>query len=214
MGAILSASSSFAISAPIHPCSRFVAVYEGDSPNIRPGTESTVRVIFSPKFEGLFKATLELVFYHSQRSAWFVVRRMLQGTAGSLEDHKHLESLGRVDDDKRNKRSQGIPPRRIILLFSRDQRRSSRYFPDYEVPRIVQQAVDNSTAERPYDESTSDLVSALRPVSLNISTYAHYFAALLSIEDGHQQYERSRRWDVLCQPVTEVNVPVRGQQYR
>jgi len=214
MGAILSASSSFAISASIHRCSRFVAIYEGDSPNIRPGTESTVRVIFSPKFEGLFKATLELVFYHSQRSAWFVVRRMLQGTAGSLEDHKHLESLGQVDDDKRNKRSQGIPPRRIILLFSRDQRRSSRYFPDYEVPRIVQQAVDNSTAERPYDESTSDLASALRPVSLNISTYAHYFAALLSIEDGHQQYERSRRWDVVCQPVTEVNVPVRGQQYR
>jgi len=214
MGAILSASSSFAISASIHRCSRFVAVYEGDSPNIRPGTESTVRVISSPKFEGLFKATLELVFYHSQRSAWFVVRRMLQGTAGSLEDHKHLESLGQVDDDKRNKRSQGIPPRRIILLFSRDQRRSSRYFPDYEVPRIVQQAVDNSTAERPYDESTSDLASALRPVSLNISTYAHYFAALLSIEDGHQQYERSRRWDVVCQPVTEVNVPVRGQQYR
>ena len=214
MGAILSASSSFAISASIHRCSRFVAVYEGDSPNIRPGTESTVRVISSPKFEGLFKATLELVFYHSQRSAWFMVRRMLQGTAGSLEDHKHLESLGQVDDDKRNKRSQGTPPRRIILLFSRDQRRSSRYFPDYEVPRIVQQAVDNSTAERPYDESTSDLVSALRPVSLNISTYAHYFAALLSIEDGHQQYERSRRWDVVCQPVTEVNVPVRGQQYR
>jgi len=214
MGAILSASSSFAISASIHRCSRFVAVYEGDSPNIRPGAESTVRVIFSPKFEGLFKATLELVFYHSQRSAWFMVRRMLQGTAGSLEDHKHLESLGQVDDDKRNKRSQGTPPRRIILLFSRDQRRSSRYFPDYEVPRIVQQAVDNSTAERPYDESTSDLVSALRPVSLNISTYAHYFAALLSIEDGHQQYERSRRWDVVCQPVTEVNVPVRGQQYR
>ena len=214
MGAILSASSSFAISASIHRCSRFVAIYEGDSPNIRPGTESTVRVISSPKFEGLFKATLELVFYHSQRSAWFVVRRMLQGTAGSLEDHKHLESLGQVDDEKRNKRIQGIPPRRIILLFSRDQRRSSRYFPDYEVPRIVQQAVDNSTAERPYDESTSDLASALRPVSLNISTYAHYFAALLSIEDGHQQYERSRRWDVVCQPVTEVNVPVRGQQYR
>lgn len=214
MGAILSASSSFARSALIHRCSRFVAVFEGDSPNIRPGTESTVRVIFSPKFEGLFKATLELVFYHSQRSAWFVVRRMLQGTAGSLEDHKRLESLGQVDNDKPHKRSQGIPPRRIILLFPRDQRRNSRYFPDYEVPRIVQQAVDNSTAKRPYDESASDLVSALRPVGLNISTYAHYFAALLSIEDGHQQYERSRRWDVLCQPVTEVNVPVRGHPYR
>jgi len=214
MGAILSASSSFARSALIHRCSRFVAVFEGDSPNIRPGTESTVRVIFSPKFEGLFKATLELVFYHSQRSAWFVVRRMLQGTAGSLEDHKRLESLGQVDNDKPHKRSQGIPPRRIILLFPRDQRRNSRYFPDYEVPRIVQQAVDNSTAKRPYDESASDLVSALRPVGLNISTYAHYFAALLSIEDGHQQYVRSRRWDVPCQPVTEVNVPVRGHPYR
>ena len=191
-----------------------MAVFEGDSPDIRPGTESTVRVIFSPKFEGLFKATLELVFYHSQRSAWFVIRRMLQGTAGSLGDHKHLESLGQVDDDKPTKRSQVILPRRIILLFPRDQRRKSRYFPDYDVPQIVQQAVDSSTAKRPYDESADNLVSALKPASLNTSTYAHYFAALLSIEDGHQQYERSRRWDVLCQPVTEVTGPVSSQPYR
>ena len=191
-----------------------MAVFEGDSSNIRPGTESTLRVIFSPKFEGLFKATLELVFYHSQRSAWFVVRRILQGTAGSLEDHKHLESLGQVDDNKPIKRSQVILPRRIILLFPRDQRRKSIYFPDYEVPQIVQQAVDNSTAKRPYDESADDLVSALKPAGLNTNTYAHYFAALLSIEDGHQQYERSRRWDVLCQPVTEVSAQVRGQPYR
>ena len=73
----------------IYRCTRFVAVFEGDSVNIQPGTECTVRVIFSPKFEGLFKATLELVFYHNQLSARFVVRRMIEGTAGSLEDYKY-----------------------------------------------------------------------------------------------------------------------------
>ena len=205
-------SSSYPILDPvfIHRCTRFEAVFEGDSIDIHPGTESIVRVIFSPKFEGLFKATLELVFYHNQLSAWFVVRRMLEGTAGSLEDHKHLDSLGQEDD----KTSREVSLRKIILLFPRDQRRKSRYFPDYEVPPMVQQAVDNSTATCPYDKNAPDLVSALRPDNLNMNTYAHYFAALLSVEDGHQQYIRSEKWDVLCQPADEVNVRWRSQQYR
>ena len=185
-------SSSYPILDPvfIHRCTRFEAVFEGDSIDIHPGTESIVRVIFSPNFEGLFKATLELVFYHNQLSAWFVVRRMLEGTAGSLEDHKHLDSLGQEDD----KTSREVSLQKIILLFPRDQRRKSRYFPDYEVPPMVQQAVDNSTATCPYDKNAPDLVSALRPDNLNMNTYAHYFAALLSVEDGHQQYVRSEKW--------------------
>ena len=196
-----------------HDCTRFQAVFEGDSPDIRSGTTSPVRVIFSPKFEGLFKATLELVFYHSQKRAWFVIRRTLQGTAGSIEDHKHLESIGKEDDDKPTEGNQGVPPRKIVL-FPRDQRRKSRYFPDYEVPPMVLQAINNSSATHPYDKNAADLVSALRPDSLNMNTYAHYFASLLSIEDGHQQYVRSGGWAVLCRPANEVNVQELGQQYR
>lgn len=150
------------------------------------------------------------MFYHSRKSAWFVIRRTLQGTAGSIEDHKHLESLGQENDDKPNEGGQ-VVPRRKIVLFPRDQRRKSRYFPDYEVPLIVQQAINNSSAAHPYDENAADLVSALRPDSLNMNTYAHYFASLLSVEDGHQQYVRSGRW---CRPANEVNVQGRGQQYR
>jgi hypothetical protein len=193
---------------------RFVAVFEGDSLTIGPGTESPVRVIFSPKFEGLFKATLELVFYHNHRKVWFVVRRTLQGTAGSLEDHKHLESLEQENDNKSTESSQGVTPQKIILLFPRERHRKSRYFPDYKVSPIVQQGVNDSSATRPYDKDAPDLVSALRPDSLDMNTYAHYFASLLSIEDGHQQYVRSRRWDVLCKPGNEDNIPGCGQQYR
>jgi len=199
----------------IYRCTRFVAVFEGDSVNIQPGTECTVRVIFSPKFEGLFKATLELVFYHNQLSAGFVVRRMIEGTAGSLEDYKYLGSLGQ-DDDKTTESSREVPPRKIILLSPHGQRwpGTSRYFPEYEVPPMVRQAVDNSTATRPYDKNAPELVSALRPDNLNMNTYAHYFAALLSVEDGHQQYVRSEKWDVWCQPANEVTVRGRSQQYR
>ncbi|KAH9988791.1 hypothetical protein BJV74DRAFT_460398 [Russula compacta] len=40
-----------------------------------------------------------------------------------------------------------------------------------------------------------------------MNTYAHYFKALLNVEDGHQQ------WDVLCQPPHTVDVQGRGSRY-
>jgi hypothetical protein len=147
-----------------------------------------MRVIFRPRFEGLFKATLELVFHHTQKvSAWFVVRRKLQGIAGSLEDHKHFESLGGEDDLSAIK-SRSEFPQKTILLLSPDRRRKSGFFPNYEVLPIVQEAVDKSAVMPPYNEHAPGLISALIPDSLKISTYAHYFNALLAVEDGHQQY--------------------------
>jgi hypothetical protein len=172
-----------------------------------------VRVIFSPKFEGLFKATLELVFYHSQLSAWFAVRRSLRGIAGSLEDHRHLGSLGQEHREPTENNPE-IPPRKIILLFPSDQNGRLKRIPDYEVPPIVQHAVNNSTAACPYDKNAPHLVSALRPESLIMNTYAHYFEALLNVEDGHQQSVRSGRWEVLCRPANEVDAQERGQLYR
>jgi hypothetical protein len=164
----------------------FRAVFEGDSPIIYPGTECRVRVIFSPKYEGVFKTTLELIFYHTQSSVYFVVRRALHGIAGSLEDHKHFESLGQEDDLGAIK-SREAPPRQTMLLLSPDQRRRSRYYPNYELPSIVQEALGRSTVTHPYEEGAPGVISALRPDSLNMSTYAHYFNALLAVEDGHQQ---------------------------
>jgi hypothetical protein len=214
MGAIQSALSPLLSPVSIHRCARFEAVFEGDSLNIQPGTESAVRVIFSPRFEGLFKATLELVFYHNQLSAWFVVRRMLRGIAGSLEDHRHLESLDEEDHNEPTGTHREKPPQKTILLSPPDRCRKSRNIPDYEIPAIVQRVVDNFTVARPYDQDAADLVPALRPDSLNMNTYAHYFASLLSIEDGHRQYACSVRWDVSCQPVHEDNFHGRGRRYR
>ena len=162
-------------------------VFEGKSHDIQPGSQSTVRVIFSPKYEGLFKATLELIFYHTQLSVSFVVRRKLQGIAGSLKDHKHFESLGQADN-LGTKKSQATQPQKTVLLLSPNRRRRSRYFPDHGLPPVVQEALDKSSDTQSYDESSPGLISALRPDSLYMGTYAHYFNALLAVEDGHQQY--------------------------
>ena len=189
MGVIPSTSYPFLDSSSLYRCPRFVAVFEGDSINIRPGKESTVRVIFSPKFEGVFKTTLELVFYHSLLSTWFAVRRTLRGIAGSLHDYKHIESVGQGDKDEPILSGREALPLKIILLFPLDWRRNSRHLPDYEVPTLIQEIVDNSTTTCPYNNKAPNLVSALRPDSLaTTGTYVHYFEALLCVEDGHQQY--------------------------
>jgi hypothetical protein len=147
-----------------------------------------VRVIFGPKFDGVFKATLELVFYDDQRSARFVVRRRLQGIAGSRDDHEHLSSFVQEDGGRPTGVNLEAPPRKIILLFPSDQRRKSRYLPDYPVPPIVQEAVDKSSILRPYDKNAQNLILALRPDGLNMDTYQEYFKALLNVEDGQQQF--------------------------
>jgi hypothetical protein len=146
-----------------------------------------VRVIFSPKYEGLFKATLELIFYHTQISVWFIVRRKLQGIAGSLKDHEHFASLGQADNLGTIK-SRATRPQKTVLHLYPNRRRRSIYLPDYGLPPIVQEALDKSSDTQSYDEDAPVLISALRPDSLNMSTYAHYFNALLAVEDGHQQY--------------------------
>ena len=181
-----------------------------------------MRVTFHPNFEGLFGATLELVFYYTQVSVWFVVHRNLQGIAGSPEDY--FESLGQEDDLHITTRRRATSLQKTVLLSSPDRRRRSRYFPDYEVPPIVQETVDKSTVTHPYDENAPGLISALIPDNLTTSTYAHYFNALLAIEDGHQQYvpypsflgrwQYMGRWNVKCQPTHEVDVQGRGHQYR
>ena len=146
-----------------------------------------MRVVFSPKYEGLFKATLELIFYHTQVSVWFVVRRNMQGIAGSLKDHKHFESLGQADNLVTIKR-RATRPQMTVLLLSPDRRRRSIYLSNYGLPPMVQEALDKSSDTQSYDENAPGLISALRPDSLCMSTYAHYFNALLAVEDGHQQY--------------------------
>ena len=116
-----------------------------------------------------------------------------QGIAGSLEDHKQIESLGQGSDpdDEPTETTQEAPPQKTIVLpFPPDQRRTrnSRCLPDYELPALIQEAVNNSTATCPYDKKAPGLVSALRPDNLAISsTYVHYFEALVCVEDGHQQ---------------------------
>lgn len=169
-------------------CLSFLATFEGNSHTIRPGTECAVCIIFNPKFEGVFKATLELLFYDDQQSARFVVRRLLQGAAGSVEDHQYFESLDQEDTSGPTRDHGYVPPPRIISLSPPNRRRNSRKFPDYEVPPIVQEAVENSSVARPFDKQAPDLIRALRPMNLTIDTYAQYFNALLNVEDGHDQY--------------------------
>jgi len=146
-----------------------------------------VRVIFSPKFEGLFEAELRLVFYDVRLSSRFVVRRRLQGIAGSIEDHNLFESLDQENDEGPPRDDRYVPPQTVIPFLQPDGRRKSRKFPEYDVPPIVQEAVNSSTAVHPYDKKAGRLVSTLRPRTLTQDTYVQYFQALLNVEDGQQQ---------------------------
>ena len=165
----------------------FVAIFEGDSPTICSGTESAVRIIFDPKFEGQFDATLELIFSHGQRLTRFSVSRRLRAIAGSLEDHKRFEFLDQETYIRRSGTGRQVPPQRVIPLWPSDRPRKSRKLPEYELPPLVQAAMDNVTPENPFDKEAPRLMDALRPGALNMDTYAQYFKALLNVEDAHQQ---------------------------
>ncbi|KAH9000975.1 hypothetical protein EDB86DRAFT_2827843 [Lactarius hatsudake] len=154
----------------------FIATFEGDSPTIRPGSESTVQIIFNPKFEGQFDAALELIFSH-----------------GSLEDHKRFEFLDNETYIRRTGTGRQVPPQRVIPLWPSDRPRNSRKLPEYELLPLVQTAMENVTPKHPYDEEAPRLVEALRPGALNMDTYAQYFKALSNVEDAHQQYVASTR---------------------
>jgi helicase MOV-10 len=200
-------------------CPSFAVSFDGGFHPIHPGAESTVHITFRPKFAGFFQEILTLVFYDSQRSARFIVVRTLQGTAGSRQDHNHFEYLNKEMHARRTV-GQQVPPRQIKLLWPADRPRKSRKLPEYEVPPVVQAAVDNVT--RPYDEEAPHLITALNTPALTMDTYAQYFKALVNVEDGHQQYVQYLsipalkvtwvRRDVLNLPQYEVEVRQRGQR--
>lgn len=170
----------------IYCCLSFVATFEGDSRTIQPGTECKVHIIFSPKYDGLFEAELKLVFYDVRLSSRFVVRRRLQGIAGSIEDHRLFESLDQEDDKEAPKNHRYIPPQTVKLLEP-DRRHKSRKFPDYDLPPMVQELVNRVTAVDPFEKEAVKLLSHLKPKRLSIDTYTKYFRALLNVEDGKQQ---------------------------
>ncbi|KAH9000980.1 P-loop containing nucleoside triphosphate hydrolase protein [Lactarius hatsudake] len=187
--------------------SGFIATFEGDSPTIRPGSESTVQIIFNPKFEGQFDAALELIFSHGQRSTRFSVSRRLRAIAGSLEDHKRFEFLDNETYIRRTGTGRQVPPQRVIPLWPSDRPRKSRKLPEYELPPLVQTAMENVTPKHPYDKEAPRLIEALRPGALNMDTYTQYFKALLNVEDAHQQR------DMLDQLPFEIDIQSQGSGY-
>ncbi len=170
----------------IDHCS-FIATFEGDSRIIHPGTESTVQIIFNPKFEGQFDAMLDLIFSRGPRSTRFSVSRRLKAIAGSLEDHKRFEFLDKEAYIRYSGSGRQVPPQKVIPLWPSDRPRRSRKLPDYELPPSVQAAMDNVTPKNPFDKEAPRLIKDLSPATLNMDTYAQYFKALLNVEDAHQQ---------------------------
>jgi len=177
----------FSAISHIYGCLSFVATFEGNSRTIQPGTKSTVCVIFSPKYDGLFEAELKLVFYDVRLSSRFVVRRRLQGIAGSIEDHRLFESLDQEDDNEPPENHRYIPPQAVIRLLQPERRRKSRKLPDYDLPPMVQEVVNRITAAHPFEKEARELLSSLKPKKLSDDTYTKYFEALLNVEDGKQQ---------------------------
>lgn len=170
-----------------YSCLSFVATFEGNSRTIQPGTESTVCVTFNPKYDGLFEAELKLVFYDVRQSSRFVVRRRLQGIAGSIEDLRLFENLDQEDNKAPPKNHRYIPPQTVIPLMQPDRRRRPRKLPDYNLPSVVQEVVNRVTAVRPFEKEAKRLLYDLKPKKLSNESYAKYFEALLNVEDGQQQ---------------------------
>ncbi|KAH9041519.1 RNA helicase, partial [Lactarius deliciosus] len=162
----------------------FKVTFNGRNRSIRPGTTSTVRIEFIPEFEGQFEATLQLVFSGSQLGQ-FAVSRRLRAIAGSVEDHQRFESLAQDGYVPRSGSGQQIPPEKIIPLPNPPQFGN---LPEYELPQLVQEAVDSATFRHPYDKKAPGLIATLRPPELTMDSYAKYFTALLNVEEGHQQY--------------------------
>ena len=161
----------------------FRATFKGRSRNIGPGTKNNVQIEFIPKFEGRFEAILQLVF-KSQQLGIFAVSRRLWAIAGSVDDHKRFESLNQDGYVPRSGSGQQIPPEKIIPLLNQP---GLGNIPEYELPALVQEAVDRSTFKRPYNKKAPGLIATLKPKELTMDTYAKYFTALLNVEEGHQQ---------------------------
>jgi len=143
-----------------------------------------VQIEFSPEFEGLFEATLQLIFSESTQLGNFSVSRRLRAIASSLEDHQRFESLGQDGYIPRSGSGQQIPPEKIVPLPNSAQLGN---IPEYELPPLVQEAVDSVTYKRSYEKKAPDLIATLKPRELTMDTYAKYFTALLNVEEGHQQ---------------------------
>ncbi|KAI9444110.1 hypothetical protein H4582DRAFT_1062757 [Lactarius indigo] len=143
--------------------SSFKATFNRRNRTIRPGTTSTVRIEFIPEFEGQFEATLQLVFSESQLGQ-FAVSRRLRAIAGSAEDHQRFESLTQEGYVPRSGSGQQIPPEKIIPLPNPPQFGN---LPEYELPQLVQEAVDSATSRHPYDKKAPGLIATLRPGGVN-----------------------------------------------
>ncbi|KAF8267993.1 P-loop containing nucleoside triphosphate hydrolase protein [Lactarius quietus] len=79
--------------------------------------------------------------------------------------------------------------------------------PQYQLPPLVQEAVDGATFEHPYNKKAPGLIATLKPKKLTMDTYSEYFTALLNVEEGHQERE------ILDQRPFEVEVQTRDSRY-
>ncbi|KAH9000982.1 AAA domain-containing protein [Lactarius hatsudake] len=177
----------------------------GRSRIILPGMKKTVQIKFIPEFEGQFEATLQLIFSVSRQSGQFAVSRRLRAIAGSVEDHNRFEFLDQETYIPRSGSSRQIPPEKIIPLSNPARRLGN--IPEYELPPMVQEAVDSTTNIDAYNNKAPHLIATLRPTELAMGTYAEFFTALLNVEEGHQLR------DILDQRPSEVEVQKEDSGY-
>lgn len=144
-----------------------------------------MQIEFVPEFEGRFEATLQLIFAKTDQSERFEVSKGLWAVAGSLEDHERFESLNQGMYIPRTGRGQQVPPEKIIPLQSLANQFGD--LPEYELPVMVQEAINSVTADNPYHKKAGYLIDTLLPKKFAMDTYAQYYTALLNVEEGHQQ---------------------------
>lgn len=144
-----------------------------------------MQIEFVPEFEGRFEATLQLIFAKTEQSERFEVSKDLRAVAGSREDHERFESLNQGRYIPRTGSGQQVSPEKIIPLQSLANQLGD--LPEYELPVMVQEAINSVTPESPYDRKARYLIDILLPKKFAMDTYAQYYTALLNVEEGHQQ---------------------------
>ena len=160
------------------PGASFTATYSSTTQRLR--TSRTVEVTFCPEYDGVFKATLHLIFHDENLGRDFSVYRALKGIAGSIEDQLHLMSIA-APQDPAIKAVGYTPPSQCFPVRSPHP---SDGIPHYPLPQIVYDAMRESFT---YENLSKVILADLAPDSLTQSTYQDYFKVPLWLEEGQQQ---------------------------
>ncbi|KAF9260601.1 P-loop containing nucleoside triphosphate hydrolase protein [Marasmius fiardii PR-910] len=169
---------------------RFSANFKG-SPFINPPRTRILHVKFHPSYAGLYKDTLELVFFDIHSRTRFVIHRRLSATVGDRADHEAI--LASVTPYRRRKR--GIPLRldgpiktsTRPATWTKTEWKS--FLPKFEVPKKLTDILYKSGGVPRTKKETFETLKTLVSPTFNTRTYGATFQLMLHLEEEQMKFE-------------------------